>query len=117
MRRTLPVLLLLFALPATASAASHGRERLFTVEKARGLYDAKALPSEVGGVSVSPAEGIASMTQTLTFTLTDPSAGAVDIALPAQFGARSQNGRSYVPGRPTGTRRLSSADRSVSFDV
>src|SRR5207244_3977556 len=93
------------------------RERLFTVEKARGFYDAKALPSEVGGVSVSPAEGIASMTQTLTFALTDPSAGAVDIALPAQFGARSQNGRSYVPGRPTGTRRLSSADRSVSFDV
>jgi len=121
MKRAVRVLLLLLlvALPATAMAApKRDRDkRPFDVEKSRGLYNAKALPKQAGGVAVSPAEGVASYTQTVTLTLTDPGNGPVELALPARFGERARNGRAYVPGTPTGTRRLGASGRSVKFDV
>lgn len=118
MRRSLSVLLLWVALPATALAApERERDRPFTVEKGRTLYNTTALPKRVAGVNVSPAEGIAGKTQTLTFSLTDPGAAPLDVVLPDLFSARSQNHRSYVPGRPTGARRLTGGERSVDFDV
>ena len=114
MRRPLAAVLLCLVVPATAAAAP---ERPFTVEKGRELYGVGPVPKQAAGVRVSPAEGIAARTQNVTLTLADASAGPVQIVLPDEFGARSQNGRSYVPGRPSGSRRLSAADRSASFDV
>src|SRR4051794_23776061 len=100
-RRVLPSLLILCVLPASAFAAGE-RERggRGTPGRARTFYNAKPLPSQVSGVSISPAEGIASYTHSVTLTL--QGSEAVDLALPARFGVRTQNGRSYVPGRPTG---------------
>jgi hypothetical protein len=119
MRRPAAVMLLSLVVPASALAAParERRERPFTVEDGRRLYNATALPGEVAGVSVSPAEGVAAYTQKVTLTLADPVSGPVDVALPARFSERAQNGRAYVPGTPSGSRELSAASRSVSFDV
>jgi hypothetical protein len=119
MRRAVPVLLLLcLAQPATAFAAPQREgEHPLTVAKARGMYNARPLPTQVAGVSVTPAEGIAAYTEKIRLSLSGAAEPAVDVVLPDRFGARAQNGRAYVPGRPTGSRRLSSAAPTVSFDV
>jgi hypothetical protein len=115
MRRPAVVMLLWLVAPATAFADR--QERPFNVEKGRQVSGAKPLPKQVAGVTVTPAEGVAARTQKVTLTLTDPDAGPVQLVLPERFGARSQNGRSYVPGRPSGSRRLDAGDTSISFDV
>ena len=116
MRRPAALALLWLALPATALAAPH-REHPFDVEQGRQLYNAHALPTQVAGVAVSPAEALAAYTQQVTLTLTDPALGPAEVTLPQRFGERARNGRAYVPGTPTGTRTLDAARPAVSFDV
>jgi hypothetical protein len=97
MRRTLPVLLLVLALPATAA----GRDGLPTVEQAREGHGATKPATTVAGgdVTISPTEGIASVTQAVEINLRR--GGPVDVGFPARFSERALNGRAFVKGTPS----------------
>ena len=118
MRRTLPVLLLVLALPATALAAERGNEHGGgSVEEARHAHRVTRPPERVAGgaITVEPTEGLAGMLRTVRVTLAQ---GQAPVALdyPDRFQRRALNGRAYVKGQPAGS-ALDPSDRSVAIDV
>jgi hypothetical protein len=101
MRRALGVLLALVALPATALAAPE-RRGIATIEQLRAAHGAARLSGLAAGgdVTVSPAEGIASVTGTVRVAVRR--GAGVQVGFPALFAQRAANARPFVRGTPSG---------------
>jgi hypothetical protein len=121
MRRAVRVLLLLsLALPATSLAAperDRDRDRGGPIAEARRQHGATQPAERVAGgaITVEPTEGLAGLQHSVKVTLAGGES-AVDLGYPARFQARALNGRSFVPGRPSG-RALGPSDRTAEIDV
>jgi hypothetical protein len=111
------VLLAALGLPASAFGEPEHEHGPTGIAGARQAHGAKQPPSTVadGQITVTPTEGFAGQLGTVTVTLASGAKG-VKLDYPSRFASRAINGRSYVPGRPTGD-SLAPPDRSVAIDV
>jgi hypothetical protein len=100
MRRFVRVFVLL-AVALVLPASAFGRDGLPTVEKAREAHGATRPAGTVAGgdVTVTPSEGIASVTRTVAIHVTR--GGSIHADFPARFSKRALNGRPFVPGSPS----------------
>ena len=98
--------------PAAAMGAEHDRQ---SVGDARAAHGAQRLPTTVadGDVTVTPAEGLASITRTVTVHVVGGS--TVDVQFPARFATRASNGRPYVRGTPV--RGIAAPGSDLQIDV
>jgi hypothetical protein len=104
-------LLALLGLPGVAMGAGG----LPGVEQAREAHGATKPPGSIvaGAVTVTPTEGIASVTRSVEIQLRRGT--AVNIDLPARFSRRGLNGRAFVDGTPASAALDSGA--TLSLDV
>jgi hypothetical protein len=91
-------LLALLALPGVAFGEPPS---VANVGDARAAHGATPLPQTVAGgaVTVTPAEGVASITRTVTLHVNG--GGPVGVDLPARFSGHAANGRPFVRGTPS----------------
>jgi hypothetical protein len=110
-------LLAALGLPAAAFGEPEHEHGPSGLAGARQAHGAKQPPSKVadGQITVTPTEGFAGQLRTVTVALASDARG-VSLEYPDRFSARAINGRSYVPGRPTGD-ALTPDDRAITIDV
>ena len=91
----------LLALLALPGAAFGEPPSIAKVGDARAAHGATPLPQTVAGgdVTVTPAEGLASITRTVTIHVNG--GGPVGVDLPTRFSDRAANGRPFVRGTPS----------------
>jgi hypothetical protein len=93
--RVFVLLAAVLAVPATAFAESP------RIDDLRAAHGAASLPRTVaaGDVTVTPAEGVASITQVVVLHVAN--GPAVQVAFPPRFSESAANGRPFMRGRPS----------------